>query len=122
MIVGFVDVEMDELEKLENLSLVSKICTELENHLGMNDKDLGKRVILYNSTSFALWSIIYNLRSLKHTIAEFIIHLAGKCSTLEKFKKKLAENGAEFPVRTLENNLTYRNMNMFFRILLLLIY
>lgn len=34
--------DMDELEKLEQLSLVSKICTELENHLGMNDKDLGK--------------------------------------------------------------------------------
>ena len=33
-------------------------------------------------------------------LAEFIIHLAGKCSTLEKFKKKLAENGAEFPVRS----------------------
>ena len=33
---------MDELEKLEYLSLVSKICTELENHLGINDKDLGK--------------------------------------------------------------------------------
>lgn len=33
---------MDEIEKLEYLSLVSKICTELENHLGINDKDLGK--------------------------------------------------------------------------------
>lgn len=33
---------MDELEQLEHLSLVSKICTELENHLGLNDKDLGK--------------------------------------------------------------------------------
>lgn len=33
---------MDELPKLEHLSLVSKICTELENHLGLNDKDLGK--------------------------------------------------------------------------------
>lgn len=32
---------MDEVEKLEHLSLVSKVCTELENHLGMNDKDLG---------------------------------------------------------------------------------
>jgi hypothetical protein len=32
---------MDEVEKLEHLSLVSKICTELENHLGLNDKDLG---------------------------------------------------------------------------------
>lgn len=34
--------KMEEVEKLEYLSLVSKICTELENHLGMNDKDLGK--------------------------------------------------------------------------------
>ena len=34
---------MDEIERLEQLSLVSKVCTELENHLGLNDKDLGKR-------------------------------------------------------------------------------
>jgi len=34
---------MEELPKLEHLSLVSKICTELENHLGLNDKDLGKQ-------------------------------------------------------------------------------
>ena len=33
---------MDDLLKLEKLSLVSKVCTELENHLGMNDKTLGK--------------------------------------------------------------------------------
>ncbi len=32
---------MDELQKLEHLSLVSKVCTELDNHLGLNDKDLG---------------------------------------------------------------------------------
>lgn len=32
----------EELAKLEYLSLVSKVCTELDNHLGINDKDLGK--------------------------------------------------------------------------------
>lgn len=32
---------MEEIRKLEYLSLVSKICTELDNHLGINDKDLG---------------------------------------------------------------------------------
>ena len=31
-----------ELQRLEYLSLVSKVCTELDNHLGINDKDLGK--------------------------------------------------------------------------------
>ncbi|VVC39805.1 Domain of unknown function DUF1605,Nucleic acid-binding, OB-fold,Helicase, C-terminal,Helicase-associated [Cinara cedri] len=59
---------MDELPKLEHLSLVSKICTELENHLGLNDKDL----------------------------AEFIIDLAYKNDTLETFRKALLQNGAEF--------------------------
>ncbi|XP_071446901.1 ATP-dependent RNA helicase DHX8 [Hetaerina americana] len=59
---------MDEVQKLEHLSLVSKICTELENHLGLNDKDL----------------------------AEYIIALAEENDTLEKFKKVLEENGAEF--------------------------
>ncbi|XP_056637616.1 ATP-dependent RNA helicase DHX8 [Diorhabda sublineata] len=59
---------MNELQKLEYLSLVSKVCTELENHLGMNDKDL----------------------------AEFIIHLSEKNNTLETFKIALIENGAEF--------------------------
>ena len=35
-------MDVGELQKLEFLSLVSKVCTELENHLGINDKDLGK--------------------------------------------------------------------------------
>ena len=35
---------MEELEKLEHLSLVSKVCTELENHLGINDKDVAGKV------------------------------------------------------------------------------
>lgn len=60
---------MDELQQLEQLSLVSKICTELDNHLGINDKDL----------------------------AEFIIMLSEKNPTLDKFRAALAENGAEFP-------------------------
>lgn len=34
---------LEELAKLEYLSLVSKVCTELDNHLGINDKDLGKQ-------------------------------------------------------------------------------
>lgn len=34
---------VEELAKLEYLSLVSKVCTELDNHLGINDKDLGER-------------------------------------------------------------------------------
>lgn len=61
---------MADLVKLEELSLVSKICTELENHLGVNDKDL----------------------------AEFIIALASKHSTFDKFKAALLKNGADFPV------------------------
>ncbi len=58
------------MEELEELSLVSKICTELNNHLGINDK----------------------------VLAEFVIALADKHPTLKAFQSVLAENGAEFPV------------------------
>ncbi|XP_011496009.1 PREDICTED: ATP-dependent RNA helicase DHX8 [Ceratosolen solmsi marchali] len=59
---------MDEVNTLEHLSLVSKICTELENHLGLNNKDL----------------------------AEFIVHLSEENSTFDSFKKILIKHGAEF--------------------------
>ncbi len=62
---------MDELQKLQHFSLVSKICTELENHLGagMSDK----------------------------VLAEFIVDIAAKNPTLAGFSGGLAENGADFP-------------------------
>uniref|UniRef100_A0A3P8XTQ8 ATP-dependent RNA helicase DHX8 n=1 Tax=Esox lucius TaxID=8010 RepID=A0A3P8XTQ8_ESOLU len=58
----------NELEQLEYLSLVSKVCTELDNHLGISDKDL----------------------------AEFVISLAEKEPTFDGFKSLLLKNGAEF--------------------------
>ena len=58
----------EELGELEYLSLVSKVCTELDNHLGMNEK----------------------------TLAEFIIDLAEKHKNMDMFRKALIENGAEF--------------------------
>ena len=33
---------MEDISKLEHLSLVSKICVELDNHSIVNDKDVGK--------------------------------------------------------------------------------
>jgi len=61
---------MEDLQNLEYLSLVSKICTELDNHLGINDKDL----------------------------AEFIINMARESDTYGLFQKQLADNGAaDFP-------------------------
>lgn len=41
---------MEEVAKLEYLSLVSKVCTELENHLGLNDKDLGKSKFIHSNS------------------------------------------------------------------------
>ena len=58
----------EELGQLEYLSLVSKVCTELDNHLNMNDK----------------------------TLAEFVIDLADKNRTMEAFRKALIDNGADF--------------------------
>ncbi|GMN71844.1 hypothetical protein TIFTF001_051888 [Ficus carica] len=64
------------LKKLEYLSLVSKVCTELETHLGFGDK----------------------------VLAEFITEMGRNCDTVEEFDTMLKENGAEMPdyfVRTL---------------------
>ncbi|XP_059655400.1 probable pre-mRNA-splicing factor ATP-dependent RNA helicase DEAH5 [Cornus florida] len=64
------------LKKLEYLSLVSKVCTELESHLGFGDK----------------------------VLAEFITDMGRTCEKVDEFDAKLKENGAEMPdyfVRTL---------------------
>lgn len=61
---------MDELEKLRKLSLVSKVCTELENHLGVNDK----------------------------TLAEFLIDLCYKHSELPAFRSAVAQICGDDPL------------------------
>ncbi|KAI9781607.1 MAG: DEAH-box ATP-dependent RNA helicase prp22 [Geoglossum umbratile] len=66
---------MDDLESLELLSLVSKVTSELQNHLGISDK----------------------------TLAEFVIDQHSKCSSLSGFKKLLEELGAEFPQSLIES-------------------
>jgi ATP-dependent RNA helicase DHX8/PRP22 len=66
---------MEDLESLELLSLVSKITSELENHLGISDK----------------------------TLAEFVLDQHTKCSSLEEFKTTLSEMGAEFPQTLIES-------------------
>ncbi|CAI0399038.1 unnamed protein product [Linum tenue] len=66
----------DVLKKLEYLSLVSKVCTELETHLGFGDK----------------------------VLAEFITELGRNCEAVDEFDSKLKENDAGMPdyfVRTL---------------------
>lgn len=38
---------MDEIQQLEKLSLVNKIVSELNNHVGLNDKAVGKWTLLH---------------------------------------------------------------------------
>ena len=64
------------VSELLHLQLVSKVCAELDNHLGLSDR----------------------------TLAEFIIHLAGEhASDPRGFTAALAENGAEFPAAFAES-------------------
>ncbi|GAW10749.1 hypothetical protein ANO14919_000840 [Xylariales sp. No.14919] len=61
---------MDDLHELELLSLVSKVTSELQNHLGINEK----------------------------TLAEFIIAQRLQCTRLSEFREKLAGmGGASWP-------------------------
>lgn len=67
---------MSELDKLQHLGLISKICAELDNHLGFSDK----------------------------TLAEYIIHLGSQHKNDHRsFHKSLHDNGAEFPESFTEN-------------------
>jgi ATP-dependent RNA helicase DHX8/PRP22 len=65
----------DDLYNLEFLSLIAKITQEIDNHAGLNDK----------------------------TLAEFVIDLHDKSTTLADFKAKLKEVGADFPESFIEN-------------------
>jgi ATP-dependent RNA helicase DHX8/PRP22 len=66
---------MDDLASLEILSLVSKVTSEIQNHLGVSDK----------------------------TLAEFVIDQHGKATSLAQFKTQLVEMGAEFPQSLVES-------------------
>lgn len=66
---------MDDLENLEVLSLVSKVTSEINNHLGYDDK----------------------------TIAEYVIQKHSESNGLKGFKAKLEEDGAEFPQSLIES-------------------
>lgn len=50
---------LDEIKRLEYLSLVSKVCTELENHLGISEKDLGN-VTSHDSHCFLIYTASLN--------------------------------------------------------------
>lgn len=66
---------MDDLASLELLSLVSKVTSELQNHLGIQDK----------------------------TLAEFIIAQHSKCPSLPAFKAQMEAMGADFPQSLVES-------------------
>lgn len=66
---------MDDLASFELLSLVSKVTSELQNHLGINDK----------------------------TLAEFVIAQHSKCQSLPEFKAQMEAMGADFPQSLVES-------------------
>ena len=66
---------MDDLENLEFLSLVSKVTSEIQNHLGVSDK----------------------------TLAEFVIDQHASVNGVAEFKEQLEAMGAEFPQSLVES-------------------
>lgn len=68
-------MEKEELYKLELLSLTSKVTNEILNHIGINDR----------------------------VLAEFVISLHDESKTIESFKTKLQDVGADFPESFVRN-------------------
>ena len=69
------------MNELERIGLISRVCSELDNHLGFSDK----------------------------TLAEFVVHLSTLHTTAPAFQKALQENGAEVPLSFAENLLRVIN-------------
>lgn len=67
--------DMDDFEDLGLFSLVLKVTSELQNHLGISDK----------------------------TLAEFVIAQHSKCQSLPEFKTQLEGMGADFPRSLVES-------------------
>lgn len=61
---------MDKLRALQHLSLINKVTTELDNHLGIGDK----------------------------TLAEFVVALSEGAGSAAAFHAALAANGADLPL------------------------
>ena len=70
---------MDEIAELAHLELVSRVCTELENHLGINDK----------------------------TVAEFVIDLVKQNPTFGKLKSALSEQGIDVGILLTNREMVY---------------
>jgi ATP-dependent RNA helicase DHX8/PRP22 len=66
---------MDDLANLEFLSLVAKVTSEIQNHVGVSDK----------------------------TLAEFVIEQHANSKGVDDYKKQLEELGAEFPQSLVES-------------------
>ena len=66
---------MDDLANLEFLSLVSKVTSEIQNHVGVSDK----------------------------TLAEFVIDQHANCKSVTEYKDQLEAMGAEFPQSLVES-------------------
>jgi ATP-dependent RNA helicase DHX8/PRP22 len=67
---------MDTVDALQEIAIVNKVCSELDNHLGFSDK----------------------------TLAEYIIHLAvANAGNVNAFQHELKDAGADFPVTVATN-------------------
>lgn len=92
--------DLDEIQKLEYLSMVSKITSEIFNHTGLNDKILGKLFFYQSLKIIYIYSFILSSKTQKYftiiIIAEFIINLHEQNQILPKFQKALKDADADF--------------------------
>lgn len=87
---------MDDLENLEYLSLVSKVSSEVQNHLGSSDKELAEFFIAQHAECKSLDEFKKQLNSLYEGIPNSLVESIDRLIlTLHpKYKRKAKENSA----------------------------
>ncbi|KAK9237374.1 P-loop containing nucleoside triphosphate hydrolase protein [Lipomyces kononenkoae] len=88
---------MDDFEKLEILSLVSKITTELENHTGVRDKPLAEKILAIHEKSQSIDDFKQNLKAAKVDLTTALVGSVDRFIRLihPKYKKAIARSYSE---------------------------
>ena len=86
---------MDDLELLEQLSLVSKVTSELQNHLGTSDKTLAEFLIAQRSKCSSMQQFASDLKSMDASMPDSLISSIDRLVTLlhPAFKKAKPRDG-----------------------------
>ena len=95
---------MDDLDLLEQLSLVSKVSSELQNHLGTNEKTLAEFLIAQRTRCASLQEFESELKGMDASMPQSLIQSIDRLVLLMHPKFKSKRNDSRGPLNNADQN------------------